>query len=314
MTEILAKGTATITAGLTSVVVAHGLTSTPDVEDIGLTPQDDLEGLTYWASDPDATNFTINISGPAMVDHVFGWFIVDMSSIHGTATVLHDTISIAVTHTLGVAPSIDDIILTPQDDLSGLSYYPSLPTLTTFTINISGPAMIDHAFTWFIIGVTVIGIVESDFCDKVRHKINADEDDVSDTIVLEYVADAVAYVQSETGASIDYLLCTALEEVAIKDLAALDCYCYLFGGDLASISSGSTTENTTNMGYNLGDYGYRVGDASRNLVNNGTVIRNLDPAIQIIKEEFDRAIEQLKLHLDVEVTASTIAFVSGESD
>ncbi|MCJ7767805.1 hypothetical protein MUP79_05405 [Candidatus Bathyarchaeota archaeon] len=221
MTEILAKGTATITAGLENVVIPHGLSEAPDLEDIGLTPQISLDGMDYYPSAPDATNFTINISGPLM----------------------HDA-----------------------------------------------------SFSWFIVGAAVVGESESDFCDKVRHKINADEADISDAIVLEYVADAVAYVQSETGAAINYLSCTALEEVAIKDLAALNCYCYLFGGDLASISSDSTTENTTNMGYNLGDYGYRVGDASRNLVNNGTVIKNLEPAIQIIKEEFDRAIAQLKLH------------------
>jgi len=238
MTEILAKGTATITAGLENVVVPHGLDEAPDLEDIGLTPQGALDGMDYYPSAPDATNFTVNITGPLM----------------------HDV-----------------------------------------------------SFSWFIVGAAVVGETESDFCDKVRHKINALEADISDSIVLEYVADAVAYIQSETGATINYLSCTALEEVAIKDLAALNCYVYLFGGDLVNLSSGSTSENSQNMGYNLGDYGYRVGDVSRSIINNATVIKNLDPAIQIIKEEFDRAIEKLKLHQDVESTVG-IAFVSGESD
>jgi hypothetical protein len=209
-----------------------------------------------------------------------------------------------VTHDLGTAPDVEDIGITPQSFLYGMDYKASDPTTTQFTLNISGPLMEDVSFSCFIVGAAVVGEVESDFCDKVRHKINALEADISDSIVLEYVADAVAYVQSETGSSINYLSCTALEEVAIKDLAALNCYVYLFGGDLVNISSGSTDENSQNMGYNLGDYGYRVGDVSRTIVNNATIIKNLDPAIQIIKEEFDRAIEKLKLQQDIESTES----------
>jgi hypothetical protein len=238
VTEILAKGTATITAGNTSKVVAHGMDTTPNLEDIGLTPQGTLDGMDYYPSAPDATNFTVNISGPLM----------------------HDA-----------------------------------------------------SFSWFIVGAAVVGETESDFADLVRHIINADEEDISDGIVLEYVADAVAYIQSVTGASIDYLSCTALEEAAIKYLSALDCYVYLFGGDLVNLSSGSTTENTQNMGYNLGDYGYRVGDVARSIVNNATVIKNLEPAIQIVKEKFDRCMTQLSLHQDPESTVG-IAFVAGESD
>jgi hypothetical protein len=76
MSGIIAKGTATVTKGTTSVVVPHGLSITPSVSDILLEPQDDLQGIDKWPSNPTSTTFQINLASQSMVDHVFTWVIL----------------------------------------------------------------------------------------------------------------------------------------------------------------------------------------------------------------------------------------------
>ena len=76
-------GSATVAAGSTSVTVLHGLSSTPGLKDISLTPQDDLGGRGYWASNPTATQFTINISTQDLANHVFSWMISYSATITG---------------------------------------------------------------------------------------------------------------------------------------------------------------------------------------------------------------------------------------
>jgi hypothetical protein len=80
MSNIIAKGTATVLKGATSVVVPHGLTSTPSVSDILLEPQDDLQGIGYWPSNPTSTTFQINLMSQSMADHVFSWYIVGVAA------------------------------------------------------------------------------------------------------------------------------------------------------------------------------------------------------------------------------------------
>lgn len=67
-------GSATILAGSTYVDVPHGLSFTPTIDEIVLTPQDDLGGRGFWPSNPTSTTFRINIS---MADpdlaHTFSW-------------------------------------------------------------------------------------------------------------------------------------------------------------------------------------------------------------------------------------------------
>jgi hypothetical protein len=69
-------GTATITAGNTSVTVPHGLSTTPTLADISITPLDDLGGRSSWPSDPDTTNFKINLSFIDLSNHLFSWGVV----------------------------------------------------------------------------------------------------------------------------------------------------------------------------------------------------------------------------------------------
>jgi len=67
------SGTATITAGSTYVDVTHGLSITPDINKIRVTPKDNLGGCSFWVSNVTSTTFRINISSTDTVDHSFGW-------------------------------------------------------------------------------------------------------------------------------------------------------------------------------------------------------------------------------------------------
>ena len=80
-------GTATITAGSTSVVVAHGLTSTPPLANIAVTPLDDLGGRSFWPSNPTSSQFTINIDSMDTVSHQFSWAIIYNVDIETGGTV-----------------------------------------------------------------------------------------------------------------------------------------------------------------------------------------------------------------------------------
>jgi hypothetical protein len=67
-------GSATITAGNTYVDVLHGLSFTPTIDQIQLTPQDALGGRSFWPSNPGATTFRINIDMmDPDVSHTFSW-------------------------------------------------------------------------------------------------------------------------------------------------------------------------------------------------------------------------------------------------
>jgi len=79
-------GTATITAGNTSVTVPHGLSTTPTLADISITPLDDLGGRSSWPSDPGVTNFKINLSSMDLSDHLFSWGVVYEVIVSGGGT------------------------------------------------------------------------------------------------------------------------------------------------------------------------------------------------------------------------------------
>jgi hypothetical protein len=65
---------AAILAGNTSVVVTHGLSFTPTIDQIQIMPQDDLGGRNSWVSNPTATTFQINVSfADPDTSHVFSW-------------------------------------------------------------------------------------------------------------------------------------------------------------------------------------------------------------------------------------------------
>lgn len=71
----VASGSATIGAALTSVVVNHGMTGTPTVGQIQVTPSGNIGLATkFWVDTLTATQFTINVDlVPGGVGATFSW-------------------------------------------------------------------------------------------------------------------------------------------------------------------------------------------------------------------------------------------------
>ncbi len=69
------NGTATVANGATTVVVSHGLSVTPVLKDLSVTPTNNLGNATkFWISSPTATQFTINVdSDPGATTATFVW-------------------------------------------------------------------------------------------------------------------------------------------------------------------------------------------------------------------------------------------------
>lgn len=72
---VLSNGTATVASGETSVAVTHSLKVTPDLQDISVTPTNNLGTATkFWISTPTATQFTINVDqDPGATTATFAW-------------------------------------------------------------------------------------------------------------------------------------------------------------------------------------------------------------------------------------------------
>lgn len=70
-----ANGTATVVNGQTSVVVTHGLEKTPTLQQIAVTPTNNMGNATkFWISTPTATQFTINVNAdPGAGTATFAW-------------------------------------------------------------------------------------------------------------------------------------------------------------------------------------------------------------------------------------------------
>lgn len=69
------NGTATVLDGTTSIVVTHGLVGTPTLQDIRVTPTNDLgTAAKFWTSTPTATQFTIHVNAdPGAGTAAFVW-------------------------------------------------------------------------------------------------------------------------------------------------------------------------------------------------------------------------------------------------
>ncbi len=76
------NGTATVLAATTSIVVSHGLSVTPALKDIQVTPNNSLNAATkFWVSTPTSTQFTINVdqSPGASSTATFAWQAIRFS-------------------------------------------------------------------------------------------------------------------------------------------------------------------------------------------------------------------------------------------
>lgn len=70
-----ASGTATVASGQTTIAVTHGLSSTPALKDIQVSPTNSLGTATkFWISNPTSTQFTINVDqNPGATTATFVW-------------------------------------------------------------------------------------------------------------------------------------------------------------------------------------------------------------------------------------------------
>jgi hypothetical protein len=192
-----------------------------------------------------------------------------MATKSGSATITKTNVFVEVPHGLGFAPDLDDITVTPKDDLGGRSYWPSDPTITSFRININVPdPESDHLF-----GYTITTDEDSEelVCvtpESVRRRINVTESVVSDEIVSEFITDAGETLELETGLTINPVNCTKAQAVPIRNLAAVYCGAYITGGT----SSG--------MNFRVGDLA--VNESQTNSVGNANLQFLLDEVKRFI--------------------------------
>ena len=66
--------------------------------------------------------------------------------------------------------------------------------------------------------------------DQVRKRLGLTVEDVKDEDVMAFVAEVAAFLSEEIGRTLDYTSCTESEANAIRNLAAIYCYCYVSGG------------------------------------------------------------------------------------
>ena len=66
--------------------------------------------------------------------------------------------------------------------------------------------------------------------DQVRKRLKLTAADISDKDVMAFVAEVAAWLSDEIGRSVDYTSCSESEANAIRNLAAIYCYCHVSGG------------------------------------------------------------------------------------
>ena len=72
--------------------------------------------------------------------------------------------------------------------------------------------------------------------DRVRNRVKLTATDIPDAKVVEFIQDAEATIEAETGRAIDYSSCEQAEAAAITDLAAVYCLVHMSGGSAVGLS------------------------------------------------------------------------------
>ncbi|MCD6242284.1 phage gp6-like head-tail connector protein [Candidatus Bathyarchaeota archaeon] len=72
--------------------------------------------------------------------------------------------------------------------------------------------------------------------ERVRNRLNIGSEEVEDEKLNEFIKDATAEIELQTGREIDYENCSQIEAAAITDLAAIYCICYLTGGKAVGLN------------------------------------------------------------------------------
>lgn len=66
--------------------------------------------------------------------------------------------------------------------------------------------------------------------DQVRKRLGLTAEHINDDDVMAFVTEATAWLSDEIGRTLDYTSCTESEANAIRNLAAIYCYCHVSGG------------------------------------------------------------------------------------
>ena len=77
--------------------------------------------------------------------------------------------------------------------------------------------------------------------DQVRKRLGLTAEDIKDEDVMAFVTEAAAWLGDEIGRTLDYTSCTESEANAIRNLAAIYCYCHVSGGVAVGLTSASET-------------------------------------------------------------------------
>ena len=72
--------------------------------------------------------------------------------------------------------------------------------------------------------------------DRVRNRVKLAVTDIPDAKVTEFIEDATATIEVETGREINYPSCEQAEAAAITDLAAIYCLVHMSGGSAVGLS------------------------------------------------------------------------------
>jgi hypothetical protein len=88
--------------------------------------------------------------------------------------------------------------------------------------------------------------------DLVRDRVKLSSTDIEDAKVTDFIKDAEAAIEEETGVSIDYTDCSQAEAAAIKNLAAIYCLVHISGGSASGLSYSIGSLRVAESGPSLG--------------------------------------------------------------
>ena len=99
--------------------------------------------------------------------------------------------------------------------------------------------------------------------NQVKKRLGLTAEGIKDDDVIAFVTEAAAWLSDEIGRTLDYTSCTESEANAIRNLAAIYCYCHVSGGVAVGLN-------------------FRVGDLS--------VSEAASKQVQFLKEQVERFI------------------------
>ena len=88
--------------------------------------------------------------------------------------------------------------------------------------------------------------------DLVRDRVKLSSTDINDATVTDFIMDAEATIEEETGVGINYTNCSQIEAVAIKNLAAIYCLVHVSGGAASGLSYSIGSLRVSESGPSLG--------------------------------------------------------------